>query len=312
MKYVRFERLVIGVGAVAIIGSLLVSLSNGGPGVVEAVAQIMLFAVLVVAVRYGRKGGLIAALSASLVYVVLRIPVMAQPASVTFSFLTLLIARILAFGLVGIVGGEVCSRIKYVFARMDDGQTVDEWSRVYNQRYAWRSLEQARARFARYGEPFTLVIITMSASVTAELRPSRQRALVRSVANHVRGDTRMVDEVARLDDGRFLVLLPHTPKEGGVVVRDRLSAGVRQLLGVRDEAVSIVCLASAEDATAVATFADEIATSEAGDDDQDASVAYSSPAGIVRNPADRRTPSAAGSSTLSTSTAASPEGSTKQ
>ena len=48
--------------------------------------------------------------------------------------------------------------------------------------------------------------------------PTRQRAVVRTVANYLRGDVRMVDEVARLDDGRFLVILPHTRREGGRVV----------------------------------------------------------------------------------------------
>jgi PleD family two-component response regulator len=224
------------------------------------------------------------------------------------STLVMLLTRIGAYGLVGVVGGDVCTRIKYVFARYDDSNTIDDWSRVYNQRYASHALEQARGRFARYGEPFSAVVLTLSPSLTAELRPSRQRALVRGVANYLRGDVRMVDEVARLDDGRFLVLLPHTPREGGLVVTERLASGVRETLGAREESVRAMCYGAAEDAVALSTLAASIA---AATDDQ-ASGAYTSDAESTVKPDDRRASSATGSSTLSTSTAAAPDGSTKQ
>ena len=309
MKYARFEQLVIIIGAVAIIGSLILSLPGGGPGIEEAIAQLMLFIVLVVEVHWGRKGGLIAAIVASGIYVVLRLPIMAATEGVSSGIVFMLVTRVGAYGLVGIVGGELCSRVKYIFARYDDSNTIDDWSRVYNQRYASHALDQARARFARYGEPFAAVLVTLSPSLTAELRPSRQRALVRGVAGHIRGDVRMVDEVARLDDGRFFVLLPHTPREGGLVVSGRLATGVRDTLGARDESVRTVCYGAAEDAVALSSLAAEIANP---DEDHPASGAYTSAASNTRNPADRRASSATESSTLSTSTAASPDGSTKQ
>lgn len=309
MKYANFERLVIGIGALAILGSLLLSFPRGGPGVVETIAQIMLFVVLVVAVHSGRRAGLIAAILASAVYVVLRIQLIASPLGMNTSAWLLMVARIAAYGLVGVVGGELCARIKYIFARYDDSNTIDDWSRVFNQRYASSTLERARARFARYGEPFSIVMLEMSPSLTLELRPSRQRALVRGAANYVRSDIRMVDEIARLADGRFMVLLPHTPREGGLVVKDRLQAGMCQTLGAREESVTATCYGAAEDAVALASLASEI---HPGDEDQGVSGVYTSAGSSTRNPADRRAASAAGSSTLSTSTAASPEVSTKQ
>ncbi len=310
MKYARFEQLVIVVGAVAIIGALILSLPNGGPGTIEAIAQLMLFLVLVVAVHFGRKGGLIAAVLASGVYILMRLPLLAATDGMGTGIMFMLLTRIGAYCLVGIVGGELCSRVKYIFARYDDSNTIDDWSRVYNQRYASHALELARARFARYGEPFALVLVTLSPSLTAELRASRQRALVRGVAAHIRSDVRMVDEVARLDDGRFLVLLPHTPRDGGMVVCSRLGEGVANTLGAREESVRTTCYAAAEDAVAISSLAAEI--KPPADEDQDASGAYTSAGSSTRNPADRRASSAPDASTLSTSTAASPDGSTKQ
>jgi len=258
MQYSRFEQLVIGLGAVSILGALALSMQNGGPGIVEIVAQLLLLAVLVAAVHWGRRGGMIAALAASLLYMGLRIPMLSASDGVTLDGLLFMVVRIAGYGLVGIVGGEVCSRIKYVFARFDDSNTIDDWSRVYNQRHANHSIEQARARYTRYGEPFSLVVISLAPALTADMAPKRQRTLVRAVANYVRDDVRMVDEVSRLDDGRFAVLLPHTPREGGQVVNERLAAGVRNTLGARPESVSSRCYGAAEDTVALAAFNDEL------------------------------------------------------
>ncbi len=249
MHYSRFEKLIIGVGAVSIFGSLALSMQTGGPGMVEFVAQVLLFGVLVAAVHWGRRGGMVAALFASLIYIALRIPLLS--AGLTTADMLFIITRIAAFGLVGIVGGEVCSRIKYVLARVGDTNTIDDWSHVYNQRYAFHAIEQARARYTRYGEAFSLVIVKLSPSLTAELRPKRQRTLVRAVANYLRDDVRMVDEVCRIDDGRFIVLLPHTAKPGGAVVESRLLTGVRKTVGAKDESVTTVCYGASEDTLAL-------------------------------------------------------------
>lgn len=263
MQYSRFEQLIIGVGGLAILGSLALSLQSGGPGLVEVVAQLLLFAVLVVAVHWGRRAGMYAALAASLIYIAMRIPVLSSSENLTIEGLLFMVARIAAFGLVGIVGGEVCSRIKYVFARFDDSNTIDDWSRVYNQRHASKAIEQARGRYARYGEPFSLVLIALSPAITVDMTPQRQRSLIRAVANYLRDDIRMVDEVGRLDDGRFVVLLPHTPREGGEVVTARLSAGVRQTIGAKPESVTVQCMGAAEDTMALGALNDELIVDEA-------------------------------------------------
>ena len=65
MKYTRFEELVLVIGGVTILGSIAVSYSGGPPELVAVTAQLMLFGVLVAAVRFGRRGGLIAAVVAA-------------------------------------------------------------------------------------------------------------------------------------------------------------------------------------------------------------------------------------------------------
>ena len=169
MPYRRFEQLVIGLGALSILGTLALSMQQGNPGFIEIAAQLLLLGVLVVAVHGGRRAGALAALVASVLYMVLRIPVLSATAGVTLEGVLFMAARIASFGLVGIVGGEVCGRIKYVFARFDDSNTIDDWSRVYNQHHATHSIEQARARYTRYGEPFSLIVLTLSSALTADM-----------------------------------------------------------------------------------------------------------------------------------------------
>jgi GGDEF domain-containing protein len=248
MNYRAFERLVIGAGVVTIIASVLISLaSNGWSGWPNLISQLLLLPVLIVAVHYGRRAGLFAALVASAVFVILKTPVLSALGGVSTSDLAMIAYTIAAFGLVGIVGGDICGRVKYLFARYDQSATIDDWSLVYNQRRAAQLIENARQRFSRYGEPFSVIEIAPAPALLSGLRPTRQRAMVRSVANHIRGDVRMIDEVARLDDGRFLVILPHTARDGGLLVSERLVEGVCRTLGAEDELVSSRCYSAAED-----------------------------------------------------------------
>jgi hypothetical protein len=238
----------------------------------------------------------------------LRLPQLMQDTPETVDLLGVGV-RVLSFGLLGIVCGELFSRLKYNLARVDGGPALDEWSRVYNQHYLHYTLAQARSRHSRYRESLSVVVVVVSAPVLADLRPQQQRLLVRGVAEQIRSNVRMVDEVCRLDDGRFVIVLPHTGRAGGVTVRDRLTAVVRDALGARPEAVAARLLSLPEDAEALDAFVDSIAPLEP---DYASSGAYSSSAASTLNPAEASASAAPAASTLKTSTAATPAGSTKQ
>ncbi len=312
MRYERFEQMVLVIGGATIIGGLALAIPSGMPDRVELIAQLLLFGVLFCAVRYGRRGGTIAAITASALYVVMRIPVISS-GDLETTGLVMLMSRLVAFGLVGVVGGEIFTRMRYSMAKLEGQSALDDWSRVFNQRYLYKELDQARARYNRYGEAVSVVIVEVSAPVLADLKPARQRTVVRGVAEHIRADLRMVDEVGRLEDGRFVVLLPHTPKEGALVVTQRLGKGVRRALGSSDEAVRLTCYALPEDVASFSTLVDSLAPiAEEPEDGPAQSSAYSSGAPSTLKPAAMSASSDAGSSTLNTSTAAAPEGSTKQ
>jgi len=247
VKYSQFETLVMTVGTIAILGSLAIS-SQGSLVIEEVIGQLMMLVVLFAATHWGRNGGFIAAIVASIVYVIVRIPLVTAQGGLTVDIATIILVRVLSYGLVGIVGGELCGRIRYIFARLQDSSSIDEWSQVFNQRFITRAFESACGQFSRYQTPYSIIMITLADSLLAELRPSKQRALVRGIASYVRNDIRLVDEAGRLDDGRFMVLLPHTPRDGASVVAERLQRGVCNVVGARDESVMVQVLGAPEDA----------------------------------------------------------------
>lgn len=303
MDYRQFEKLVLLLGGATILAAGLAT-TTGQVGVADLAAQVMLFAVLFGAVHWGRRVGFVAAASASLVYITIYVTQAIAGQPVPFGNLVLLIARVLAFGIVGIVGGEACSRIKYAVSTLAGDSAIDEESGVYNQLYASRVLDAARGRLQRYDEPFSVVTVTLSESLWVELTEKRRRQFVRSVASYLRSDVRIVDEVARLGDGTFLVIMPHTPKLGGTIVAERAGAGMRRMLGASERAVRATCYGGVEDAAWMDTLLDLMQAAQ--------SAVYKASGESTENPDSRSTSAAAGSSTFNTSTAAVAKGSTKQ
>ena len=255
MKYARFEWLAIGVGAAAILGTVTFSLQPR-PDWIELIAQLLLLAVLIGAVHWGRKGGLLSALAATIIYLALRIPTVAT--TMDAEVIELILIRAVTFGVIGVIGGEICGRIKYFFARLEDTCSIDEHSRVYNQRFVRQLLESNLGAARRYGSEFSIALIAVSPSITAGLRPGRVRRLVRAIADHIRTDVRMIDDVGRLEDGRFILIMPHTPKAGGHIATDRVRKGLCDVLGAKDESVTASVLGSADDLDALQSLLDSM------------------------------------------------------
>ncbi len=261
MKYSRFEQLVLAVGGAAILATVAFSFKSTST-LAEILGQVLLIVVLVGAVHWGRNGGFIAAVAASIIYIVMRIPLVANDVGLTTDIVLLIATRVIAYGLIGIVGGELCGRIMYVFANLEDANSTDEWSRVYNQKFISKSLDSLMGQHKRYQTPFSIVVVSMAPQIFAELRVSRQKYLVRKVADHIRNDIRMVDEVGRLDDGRFLVMLPQTPRDGGAVVADRLGQGVRDTLAAKCESITVVALSAPENVDEIDAILNELRPEE--------------------------------------------------
>lgn len=257
MKYSHFEALVLSIGTAAVLGALVIA-GREAYALEQLIAQVLLLVILFSAVHWGRNGGFVASLAASVSYVVLILVV--RPVSgADLTTLGPLVARVLSFGLVGIVGGELCGRVRQTFERLAGSSSIDEWSQVFNQRFILRAFESSWGQYSRYQTPYSVLIISLAPTVLADLRPMKQRAVVRGIAEYIRSDIRLVDEAGRLDDGRFLVLLPHTTRPGALVVAERLHQGVCNIAGTRAESVTMIVLGADEDAEDLAVLRNTLA-----------------------------------------------------
>lgn len=250
MRYSHFEAFLIGAASLIVIGNVVFVYPDSRI-LEEVIAQLLLIPVLIGAVHWGRRGGLAAAILASVIYAVMRVPMVVAAGALDSDLVILVGARFIAYGAVGIIGGELFGRIKYIFARLEGGDTLDKTSGVFNRAHMASLLEKAIKHNERYDAPFSLVRLSVAETVFQEQRDSRVRTLLRSVANHIRDDLRSVDEVGHIDRGSFLVLLPHTPAAGGEVVAARLRHGVSSTLATEEENVSTTVLTVPDDLDAV-------------------------------------------------------------
>jgi len=260
VDYARFERLVIGIGAAAIVGTAALSL---GPATdpVEFVAQLLLLAVLVAAVRWGRRGGTTAAIVATVAYVAVKVLVGAAvnaPAVVAEA----VVLRALMYVLVGVAGGEACMRMKLLLTRAHDARAIDESSSVYTPQFLSRVLGEAVAGFERYKLVFSVLVISVDGRVTAGMNAAQTAETVRSMAARLRTGLRLVDEIGRLPWGAFAIILPQTGASGAQTAADRLRADLRDRLAVDDAAVTVRVLTATDDLEAIRALAEESAQSD--------------------------------------------------
>lgn len=256
MKYSHFEALALVLGTGAILASIFVSPGSASQSA-EVTAQLLLIVVLASALHWGRNGGFIATLVAMAVYVAMRVPLL-QSQGLSADVVTLLVTRAFTYALVGVVGGELSARIKYVFARLENETLIDPHTGVYSSRYAADAIVSGVGQWERYQTEFSVVTITVAQCVYAALKAKRARQIMRQVAGYVRNDIRMVDDLASGPMGTFYVLLPRTDATGASVVAERLSLGVRDLLSARDDAVTANVLSAASDAQPLKNLADAL------------------------------------------------------
>ncbi|MDI6891639.1 MAG: diguanylate cyclase [Actinomycetota bacterium] len=227
MKYSKFEGLVLIFGIGAVLGTIAASLA-GRADVVEIIAQFLLIPVIVGATHYGRIGGTVTALVATMVYIPMRLLIItgAEP-----HFLTQLVGlRALVYLLLGISGGEICFRIKYFLTGLEDRSYIDDVTLLYNPPYLAKLFKNYAQQFERYKNPFSVLIIEMDDRVLQALRKNHYKKRMREIGAIIRSDVRLVDEVGRLGEDEFGLILPNTETPGASIAGKRLEKEVHRYL----------------------------------------------------------------------------------
>lgn len=257
MKYARFEILSLVLGTVVIVGSLFLPATRQTIPT-EAAAQFLLILVLASALHWGRNGGFVAALIAIAIYVGMRYPQLTAE-GLSPDVVTMIVSRALAYAVIGLVGGELAGRLKYLLTRGERNTMIDPVTRVYSARYAGQAIASAVGKHRRYGTSCSILTLTISPAVWLDLKSSRMNALMRRVASHLRNDVRLVDDVAYHDNGGFVLVLPETGADGAGVVARRLRAGIGDVAGCGTNEVTVRVLTCGADDAELEALADVLA-----------------------------------------------------
>lgn len=237
MKYSRFEMLAFALGTAAIVGSAFVP-ATAQVIPAEFAAQLLMIIILAGALHWGRNGGFVTALIAIAIYVGMRYDVL-MTEGLSVDVITMIASRALAYTVIGLAGGELAGRIKYVLTRVERETMIDPVTRVYSTRYAGRAIASAIGQFRRYQTPCSIVLLTVSPKLWSDLKASRMNSLMRKVASYIRNDVRLVDDVAYRGNGGFIVILPSTGAEGAAVATERLRRGVVSAIDSDDEEITV-------------------------------------------------------------------------
>ncbi len=178
---------------------------------IEAYAQILFIPIIVGAIYYGKKGGLIAALGAGAIYVLLVLYlVKSQLAQIVTLSISL---RILFFCFMGVVGGLLFEKFKEEVRDLEEKVLVDRETGLHTARYFITVIQQEIDRAKRYKSGFSLIIFQLDEE-KLKLSKKAEKKLVKDLGQMLKQQTRIVDEIACLSYGNFGVVLPEINKEG--------------------------------------------------------------------------------------------------
>jgi GGDEF domain-containing protein len=219
LDFVRTRRLLLLVGLV-VIALTAVVMSSRGIDSIEVWATLLFMGVFVLAVFWGVPGGVVGAIAAMAVYLLLRAP--------SIEVLGLgqlggaLASRSASYLLFGAATGWAAGVVQRSLAKLDKHDVVDDATGLLNARGIAGSLGLESARARRYGGVFA--VVTARIHLTGD-RKSRREGL-ENLGDRLRFSLRTVDRVGRWEDDDhgdvLVVILPETPREGAKFVRDRI------------------------------------------------------------------------------------------
>ena len=233
MEYKGFQR------TMALFGSLLILISTllvfmSTRQLTETVGQILFFVILLGALWYGRRGGLLTAVFATTVYTALQFN-----SFLTYEFfenpvLPLIAVRAIIYIVAGALGGEIFFRIKHFMIEVSQEEFVDKDTKLFNGYYFSTLVDMETKKFERYN--------TVSSIVTFEIDPETLNAYltepkspgIKYLADGFIGNVRLVDEVGRVEGNIFAVILPFTPKAGAEIVAKRLQSIAINRVGYKE------------------------------------------------------------------------------
>jgi len=217
-RYGMFELLVIIFGAGTVITVVLASPFKSPT---EIIAQLLLIPVLLAALHYGQRGGIVSFLLASAIYFLMMVSEMINTGLI-IPILQLLFLRVVLYGVVGIGGGIICSRIKYLFARLERHGFSDNITGLYSSHFIAQLISKYAEEFRRYQTGFSVVTLQIDRANFKDIKEPQISHELRKIGSKIRDDIRAIDEVGCAGDNTFALILPNTNTSGATILVERL------------------------------------------------------------------------------------------
>ncbi|MFP5321273.1 MAG: hypothetical protein ACLGIC_05425 [Acidimicrobiia bacterium] len=227
----RRARQLLGLAGLAILAVLVAVLLVRSVDTAEVVATLLFAPIFLLLLWFGLPGGLIGAVAATGVYVVLRADAIDAVGWGEFS--ALIFSRAVAYFLFGAVGGWAAGTLEMSLDKLDLYDQVDDLTGLGNARLLLTDVDLEHARSERYQTVFSVSFLTIDAAALDALPARRRRAVLRDLGRKLADGVRSMDRVAHGTDGRLhrvATILPETAEEGARVFQLRLEEQVRAFL----------------------------------------------------------------------------------
>lgn len=233
MGYTRARRLLLLIGLVGLSAIAIITYLRGVRGA-EALVTPLFIPIFIAFVAWGLRGGLIAAIGASLVYVALRYPAIQ---SVGLDQLgETIIVRVLGFVAFGLLGGWASRQLETSLTKLDIYDQIDDSTGLYNARFFLQDTDLEMTRSKRYQTIFSIAVVEIPSSAFEPFSRRQRSGALRELGRMLSDSVRTVDRAvhARTKDfHRLAVVLPETAREGARIFTDRLADRVSGYLSRR-------------------------------------------------------------------------------
>jgi hypothetical protein len=233
----RLLLLVAGFGVLAVVVGIMLARRVETP---EVLATVFFIGIFVSFMFWGVKGGLAAAVLASVGYVYARYPAIDVVGFDRFS--GVIASRIFAFLAFGGLGGWANHQLEGSLTKLELYDQIDDETGLFNARFFLQDTDLELSRADRYRTLFSVATAEFPDSALAGM-PRRSRSVA------LKGLGRMIHEALRTVDRaavghseghfRLAVILPETGREGAQVFVNRLVDRVASFLAEKGAPISV-------------------------------------------------------------------------
>ena len=219
MNYRRFELLITSLGLAMIFATIIASIFQRA-GYEEILGQALFAPVLFGALHYGRRVGFLAAMLAAIVFIVARF--YNQNAEAATFVPEFIIARTALYGMVGIIGGDLALKMKYMLTRIEDASLIDPQTNLFSRDYIAKLIDRNLQGYDRYHRAFSVAMVTIKHRRSEIFDWPQKKKVVIKAAMSIRNGVRIVDDVGHWSYGNFCIIMPDTTLMDGKIAVNRI------------------------------------------------------------------------------------------